>query len=86
MNHTESSSTTSVYENGERVFPCRCGLTHRGNYALEDYMHHDCLHETDLLDMNRLGGVPEQDWPHLICRECGKTWLVANHPSERRHP
>ena len=39
------SETPIIYiEDGEQVYPCRCGETHRGPYALYDYGHHTCFH------------------------------------------
>ncbi len=59
--------TTFFNEQGEQVFPCRCGETHEGFYACEDYLRHECLHKTDLIDMEH--GL-------VICMDCGNTWRV----------
>lgn len=51
----------------QKEFPCRCGDTHDGDYALYDWMHHNCFHD--------------QGWWHLgsgqlICVDCGAvSWL-----------
>jgi len=59
--------TTYLNADGEQVFPCRCGEVHSGDYACEAYLHHECLHETDLVDI---------DHGMVICMDCGKTWIV----------
>ena len=70
-NVTGDSNITEIYENGERVYPCRCGKTHRGDYALYDFGHHNCLHETNLL------GIPIKDnCIQAICPQCGMSWQV----------
>ena len=33
----------------QQVYPCRCGETHRGQYAAEDWAHHNCFHDDELL-------------------------------------
>lgn len=47
----------------EQVFPCKCGETHRGPYAIYDFGHHNCEHKgyppSDLGDGDRM------------CVECG---------------
>ena len=68
---TGDSNQPIVLENGEQVYPCRCGKTHRGDYAVYDYGHHNCLHEADLLGLPA-GGHNVQ----AICPLCGMSWLV----------
>ena len=58
-------------EDGKEVYPCRCGETHRGEYALHDYMHHNCLHDAPLVDIGSDIGISQ-----LICPVCGKVWSV----------
>lgn len=65
-------SVTTIYvENGEQVYPCRCGVTHRGPYAAYDYGHHECFHDTPLI---RMGAEPD----HLMCPSCGQTFWVED--------
>jgi len=52
---------------GYRVYPCRCGVTHSGIFAAEDYAHHNCLHDTVLLV------ATEQ----AICQDCGASFKVV---------
>ena len=69
INTGTMSYTINLDENGNEVFPCRCGATHKGNYAAYDYGHHDCLHETDLVEIDK---------GYLLCPDCGKTWHVES--------
>lgn len=70
----------AYYDSGtaQRVFPCRCGVTHTGERAVEEYAQHNCLHEGPLLCSH----FPEQEGPHgehclqLICGDCGKVFSV----------
>lgn len=66
-----------VIENGERVYPCRCGQTHRGNYALKDWLHHNCFHDGPLWEL-----LPD-DSGHFICSECGKSLFTEPRYSAR---
>ena len=63
MTNATGANQDDIYHNayGERVYPCRCGVTHSGDYAAEDYGHHNCIHHTVLLV------AAEQ----AICRDCG---------------
>ncbi len=65
------SNVNIVVENGERVFPCRCGKTHRGDYASYDYGHHNCLHEDRLL-----GLYAGKKNVQALCPLCGMSWQV----------
>lgn len=68
---TGTSSLTMVFEGGKRVYPCRCGKTHRGDYAEYDFGHHNCLHEASLI------GFPAgKNEVQAICPVCGMSWLV----------
>jgi len=62
-----TSDTTYLDEKGNEVFPCRCGEVHEGDYACEEYLHHECLHDTSLDDIG--DGL-------VICMDCGRTWRV----------
>ena len=68
---TGANALTMEFENGKRVFPCRCGKIHRGEYACYDYGHHNCFHETELL------GLPAgKNKIQAICPDCGQSWLI----------
>jgi len=62
-----SNADTVVIEAGERVYPCRCGETHRGKYAAERYNHHECLHDGDMWAIGR---------HQVVCSQCGASWRV----------
>ncbi len=71
MIQTGSNDVTHWFEDGVEVYPCRCGETHRGDYALYDWGHHNCLHEGRLfLSEQVLEGAL------VICMECGLQWLA----------
>ncbi len=76
---TGSSNYTRYFENEQEVFPCRCGETHRGDYAAYDYGHHNCFHDAGLLPMDPLRGVE----PQVICVECGKVFGIVKPISAR---
>jgi hypothetical protein len=65
-------SDTIYIENGRRVYPCRCGQTHRGDYAAEDWNHHNCFHTARLWPVSE-----ELDPGHLICSACGMSFRIA---------
>src|SRR5574340_430488 len=60
----------------EQVYPCRCGATHRGEYAIYDYGHHMCFHDAPLVWI--IKGV------QAMCSDCGKTFGF-NEDDLRRH-
>jgi len=63
-----SAANTIHIEGGEeRVYPCSCGETHRGDYAAEDYNHHSCLHDCDLWGIGKY---------QVVCSQCGASWQV----------
>lgn len=66
-------------EDGERVYPCRCGETHQGEWAMYVYYHHNCLHEEDLVSLGTV--VPGEI--QAICPSCGQTWIVTGIGQER---
>ena len=70
MNKTEQSNSTIEFENGERIYSCRCGI-HRGDYAQEDWEMHQCLHETDLLGLSA-----GKNSVQAICPDCGKSFKI----------
>jgi predicted RNA-binding Zn-ribbon protein involved in translation (DUF1610 family) len=65
-----------VDEHGDRIYPCRCGETHRGPYAAYDYGHHNCLHDDGLIRL--MEDAPD----YLICPACGKTFCVRDAQSQ----
>ena len=54
----------------ERLYPCRCGETHSGQYAYEEWLHHNCYHDGEWV-IFPLG----KDMHQLICISCGKSAL-----------
>lgn len=62
---TGTDARTIYIEDAQEVYPCRCGETHRGDYGLYDYGHHECLHATDLLL------IGDQQ---ALCPDCGRSW------------
>ena len=73
MIKTRTSATTLTLVDGESVYPCRCGETHTGLYAIYDYMHHNCLHDGPLVYYLR---EVEPESNEVMCEACGKTWQV----------
>jgi hypothetical protein len=64
-----SGYTIHLDVDGNEVFPCRCGETHTGDYAVYDHGHHNCFHDAALVDI----GKPEVEG-YLMCPQCGKTF------------
>ena len=64
----ERNNLTIYIEDGQEVYPCRCGETHRGPYAMYGYGHHNCLHYEPLI-------VSEPD--QGICPLCGESFMLA---------
>ena len=54
----------------ERVYPCRCGETHTGEYAIYDWGHHNCFHDSPLVVID----APD----YLMCPDCGKVFWLEN--------
>ena len=63
---TLANNNTVHFEGSEQVYPCWCGETHRGQYGLYDFGHHNCFHDEPLL----------QDEYGLICPLCGLTFTT----------
>jgi len=63
---TGTSNRTIWVEDGEEVYPCPCGETHRGPYASYDYGHHTCRHGDELWPMDDEGQGVE-----VLCSQCG---------------
>jgi len=60
-------STVFIDEQGQVIFPCRCGEAHTGYFAAYDFGQHECLHEADLVDIAH---------SQVLCPHCGKVWAV----------
>lgn len=58
-------------------YPCRCGIDHSGDYALEDRNHHECFHDATLVYL-----PAGSDAPQVICPICGMSWRVALYSAE----
>lgn len=56
---------------GNKEYPCRCGETHKGDYALYGWAHHNCFHNDPLHEID-----PENVPGYLMCPACGKTFWV----------
>ena len=67
MIKTGSNIFTHYFEDGQEVFPCRCGKTHLPGY---EFGHHNCFHETDLLLEDNRDGTYQ-----AICPDCGMSWM-----------
>jgi len=65
---TGSTNRTIHIEDWKEVYPCICGETHRGDYALYDYMHCNCPHNDGLF---LIGG-------QALCVMCGKVFSVQS--------
>ncbi|MFA7265749.1 MAG: hypothetical protein WC054_05505 [Candidatus Nanopelagicales bacterium] len=71
---TGHSNYTIYIEDGQEVYPCRCGETHRGDYAIYDYGHHNCTHTAPLVNID-ITDV-------LMCPQCGATFRVETQGGE----
>jgi len=72
---TNTNNITSYFEvqegETEQVFPCRCGGTHRGEYAIEDWLHHNCFHKELTMLLPILEGSKQ-----AICIDCGEIFDI----------
>ncbi len=66
MIQTGTSNRTIYLEDGEEVYPCPCGETHRGDYGIYDYIQHTCRHGDELWPMDDEGQGVE-----VLCSQCG---------------
>lgn len=74
---TDSASVTFYFDEGEQVYPCRCGETHRGPYGAYDYDHHNCMHDSPLIALDSIDpGV--WDGGDFMCGICGKSFRARN--------
>ena len=78
MVSTGSSNLTIYYEDGELVFPCRCGEVHREQDIYDLGWTHTCFHDDTLLILS------EQSIPDLQvgCPDCGKCWRASTKTQE----
>lgn len=59
---------TSINALSVTTYLCWCGKTHDGEYALEDWSHHNCFHRDPLV-------LVHEDLPdYWICMICGQTF------------
>jgi len=70
---TGSNCQTIHLENGQKVYPCRCGETHRGDYACEDMLQHECFHNDTLVGLAKVKGKP---MIYGVCPLCGCTFYM----------
>lgn len=61
-----TANRTQIFEDGQEVFPCRCGVTHKGDYAFEDWNHHNCFHHGPLW--------VEEGEDEAMCSQCGEVF------------
>ncbi len=72
MIQTGASNYTVWIEDGQEVYPCPCGETHRGDYAFYDYSHHTCPHGDELWPMEFWAGVADAGRGNeILCSQCG---------------
>lgn len=64
-----TANATSYLVDGEWAYPCRCGVVHAGPYAMYDYGHHNCYHDSELVFLE----APD----YLMCPDCGKVFWAA---------
>ena len=64
---TDNGQTTVFMEDGKQVYPCRCGQMHKGDYACEDMMKHECIHDCALVRL-----TPDV----VMCPLCAASWYV----------
>ena len=63
---TGTANYTIEMENGEEIHSCRCGQTHRGEYAVYKFGHHNCLHGYPL--------AVYREAAMALCPGCGNSW------------
>lgn len=54
-------------------YPCRCGQTHTGDYAYEDWNHHMCFHDEEMWAFWKDASQGEI---MVVCSICGNSWLL----------
>jgi hypothetical protein len=68
---TSSDADTIFVRDGVVVYPCRCGVEHTGDYAIETQMRHECLHDCALLRLTA---------DVVMCPLCAASWPVNGEP------
>lgn len=59
----------------EKVYPCRCGVTHSGDYAIETFNHHNCFHGP----FWKMDKTPSPDGTEqIICSGCGEIFELES--------
>ena len=58
---------------GEKAYACRCGKVHRGLYAPNEFMHHNCFH-SDMLVWPFNLPVEDKQTVQVLCGQCGMSW------------
>ena len=70
---TGSNSMMANWVDGVLTIPCRCGTAHTGGDAREDWRHHNCLHDGDLVDISP---PHEGTCQQVLCMDCGRAWGI----------
>ena len=70
---TGTSAVTHYFDEAGEYHPCRCGEQHRGPYAIEDWMMHNCFHTQELLQLQ--DGL-------VLCVECGQAFSLIKEELE----
>lgn len=74
LSRSSTTAATIHVEDGEQVYPCRCGETHRGPYAAYTYGHHNCFHHASLVQID--AEMPDD----FMCPLCGEMFHVGRRP------
>ncbi len=54
-----------------QVYPCRCGITHRGEHGKQAHRSHECFHrKLEVIDVNDDGDFV------VYCNECETAWVA----------
>lgn len=64
-----AARTIHIDEHGQ-FYCCWCGVNHRGEHALDDWMMHHCTHAEPLLRLT------DPDTGQLLCGTCGQVFQV----------
>lgn len=57
-------------------YDCWCGIKHTGTYAQEDWRHHNCLHEDELVGIFSYDSNSVQKVMQALCGICGRSFVV----------
>ena len=68
------------FEEKDRVYPCPCGKTHRGDGAIEGWLRHSCLHERPgcVIAIERCVDADIGKAVYCICGDCGATLMARD--------